>query len=152
MKACTVYICWKVTFWTCYLDHHPRPSSKNQKRVPKNLHDVSENGVLPKEIRVKMMMNQWMLCFFTQKLWDMSRESQHRPGCGDPPVALHLQDASQAVPGPSMFLHGYQTVYWCLLEIKLFPIISIDLLKNSYCWWKLNMICHQEVAKKDSSF
>jgi hypothetical protein len=40
--------------------------------------------------------------FFHSKLSDMSRESHHRqPGCGDPPVALHLQDASQAVPGPS---------------------------------------------------
>lgn len=158
-------MCWKVTFWTCYLDHHPRPSSKNQKRVPKNLHDVSENGVLPKEIRVKMMMNQWMLCFFTQNcqtchvnhttgsqvvvilLWPSIFKTLPKPFLGPRKVEIPSKQ--------NWYCDVYSWISNCLLMFigdQTVPNNFNRSVKNSYCWWKLNMICHQEVAKKTQVF
>ena len=90
--------------------------------------------------------------FFHSKIvrhvtWITAPARLWRSSCGPP--------SSRRFPSRSWALDVSSWISNCLLMFigdQTLPNNFNRSVKNSYCWWKLNMICHQEVAKKRLKF
>ena len=160
IESVTIHICWKVAFWSRYLDHHPRPSPFQKPGEGAQRHGfVREWGTsctsrtshangCKKDEHINVL-KLWNTCdtkcihssfnhcmnvvFFPTK---MVRHVTCHSSSSWRRLWQSSQDASQAVPPPrrKVEIPSKKTgSSW--LDIKLFPMLHM-FLDGSETWWE----------------